>query len=242
MKTTLVTCLSSLALACSLFAQTPALSPDVTASASASIAPTAVPAATAPVPAGVPAVASSPSNGEDLEARIERKAKRGVNITFGDDDRRERKADRRDRDRDEVHVNGPDFDEGALMAIPIVGIIFTTLFGAPVLIVGVIMFFSYWKARSLHRTVRMMVEKGQPVPEALFATPASPVRQRNDMRRGVILTMVGFGVMIFFGAMDDWDGGAWAVGIIPFLIGAGYLLVWKLEQNKAGTDNPMRLS
>ena len=244
MKTTLVTCLSSLALACSLFAQTPALSPDVTASASASIAPTAVPAATAPVPAGVPAVASSPSNGEDLEARIERKAKRGVNITFGDDDkRRERRAERRERKGDdEFHIDGTDFDEGALMAIPIVGIIFTTLFGAPVLIVGVIMFFSYWKARSLHRTVRMMVEKGQPVPEALFATPASPIRQRSDMRRGVILTMVGFGVMIFFGAMDDWDGGAWAVGIIPFLIGAGYLLVWKLEQNKAGTDNPPRLS
>jgi hypothetical protein len=243
MKTTLVTCLSSLALACSLFAQTPTLSPDVTASASASIAPTAAPAA--PAPAATPAVAASPSTGEDLESRIERKAKRGLNITFGDDDeRRERKANRgdRDRDRDEFKVSGADFDEGALMAIPIVGIIFTTLFGAPVLIVGVIMFFSYIKARSLHRTVRMMVEKGQPVPEALFATPASPIRQRSDMRRGVILTMVGVGVMIFFGAMDDWDGGAWALGIIPFLIGAGYLLVWKLEQNKAGTDNASRLS
>jgi hypothetical protein len=243
MKTTLVTCLSSLVLACSLFAQTPTLSPDVTASASASIAPTAAPAVTAPAPAATPAVATSPSTGEDLESRIERKAKRGVNITFGDDDnRRERKAERRERKRDEFHIDGSDFDEGALMAIPIVGIIFTTLFGAPVLIVGMIMFFSYWKARSLHRTVRMMVEKGQPVPEALFATPASPIRQRSDMRRGVILTMIGFGVMIFFGAMDDWDGGAWAVGIIPFLIGAGYLLVWKLEQNKASTDNASRLS
>ena len=242
MKTTLVTCLSSLALACSLFAQTPALSPDVSASASASIAP-AAPAATAAATAASPAVGMSPSTGEDLEARIERKAKRGVSITFGDDDdRRERKAERRDRKRDEFHIDGTDFDEGALMAIPIVGIIFTTLFGAPVLIVGVIMFFSYIKARSLHKTVRMMVEKGQPVPEALFATPASPIRQRSDMRRGVILTLVGVGVMIFFGAMDDWDGGAWALGIIPFLIGLGYLLVWKLEQNKAGTDNPPRLS
>jgi hypothetical protein len=171
MKTTLVTCLSSLALACSLFAQTPALSPDVTASASASVAPTAPPVA-APAATGAPAAAASatPALEDDLESRIERKAKRGLNITFGDDDKKNRR-DRRDRDEDRIHIRGSDFDDGALMAIPIVGIIFTTLFGAPVLIVGLIMFFSYWKARSLHRTVRMMVEKGQPVPEALFATP-----------------------------------------------------------------------
>ncbi len=115
------------------------------------------------------------------------------------------------------------------MAIPIVGIIFTTLFGAPVMIVGLIMFFSYWKARSLHRTVRMMVEKGQPVPESLFAAPHSPARQRSDMRRGVVLGMVGLGIMLFLGAVNEWEGGAWALGLIPFLIGAGYLVVWKLE-------------
>lgn len=128
------------------------------------------------------------------------------------------------------------------MAIPIVGIIFTTLFGAPVLVVGLIMFFSYWKARSLHRTVRMMVEKGQPVPEALFATPHSPARARSDMRRGVVLIMIGLGLMIFLGAVNDWQDGSWAVGIIPFLIGAGYLLVWKLEGAKRGTDIPPRVS
>jgi hypothetical protein len=242
MKTTLVTCLSSLALACSLFAQTPALSPDVTASASASVAPTAPPVA-APAAAGAPAAAASatPALEDDLESRIERKAKRGLNITFGDDDKKNRR-DRRDRDEDRIHIRGSDFDDGALMAIPIVGIIFTTLFGAPVLIVGLIMFFSYWKARSLHRTVRMMVEKGQPVPEALFATPPAAIRQRSDMRRGVVLAMIGLGVMLFLGAVNDWEGGAWALGLIPFLIGCGYLLVWKLEDNKAGTDNPARLS
>jgi hypothetical protein len=44
--------------------------------------------------------------------------------------------------------------------------------------------------------------------------------------------MVGFGLMIFFGAVNDWEGGSWSLGIIPFLIGAGYLLVWKLEARK----------
>jgi hypothetical protein len=83
----------------------------------------------------------------------------------------------------------------------------------------------------MHRTIRLMVEKGQPVPPALLAPPPS-VRQRSDMRRGVVLVMVGLGLMLFLGAVNEWEGGAWAVGIIPFLIGAGYLLVWKLEGRK----------
>ena len=73
-----------------------------------------------------------------------------------------------------------------------------------------------------------MVEKGQPVPEALLNPPPAQ-RQRSDMRRGVVLAMVGLGLMLFFGAVNDWEGGAWSIGLIPFLIGAGYLLVWKLE-------------
>jgi hypothetical protein len=52
------------------------------------------------------------------------------------------------------------------------------------------------------------------------------------MRRGVVLAMVGLGLMTFLGAVNDWEGGAWSIGLIPFLIGAGYLLVWKLEGKK----------
>jgi len=44
--------------------------------------------------------------------------------------------------------------------------------------------------------------------------------------------MVGLGLMIFLGAVSDWEGGARSIGLIPLLIGAGYLLVWKLEGKK----------
>ena len=120
------------------------------------------------------------------------------------------------------------------MVIPIVAIVFLTIFGAPVLIVGLILYFSFSRQRALHRTVRMMVEKGQPVPEALLNPPPAQ-RQRSDVRRGVVLTMIGIGVTVFLGAASDWEGGAWTLGLIPFLIGAGYLLVWKLDTKK---DNP----
>jgi hypothetical protein len=85
----------------------------------------------------------------------------------------------------------------------------------------------------------MLAEKGQPIPPALLAPPTPAVKQRSDMRRGVVLCMVGLGLMLFFGAVNDWEGGAWSLGLIPFLIGAGYLIVWKLEGGLKGkTDNP----
>jgi hypothetical protein len=217
MKTTLLTSLCSIALALTVFGQTPTPPPLPSASATAvtstaNLSPSVAPTAT-------------PDDEDSIEKDVARKLNRkfGINIdTKGIAD-----VSRRHRDRDD------DNDIGALAAIPIVAIIFTTLtfFGAPVLVVAAIMFFSYLKSRSLHRTVRTMVEKGQEVPAALFAPPPV-VRARSDMRRGIVLTMVGFGVMIFFGAVNDWEGGAWALGIIPFLIGLGYLLVWKLEGPK----------
>ncbi|MEY2481175.1 MAG: hypothetical protein QOI04_2102 [Verrucomicrobiota bacterium] len=121
------------------------------------------------------------------------------------------------------------------IAIPIVLIVFLAIFGTPVMIVATIMYFSFSKSRALHRTVRMMVEKGQPVPEALL-NPPPVIRQRSDLRRGVVLLMIGLGLMVFFGAVNDWEGGAWSLGIVPFLIGAGYLLVWRLDVRRTDSS------
>src|SRR5207244_1931351 len=91
-------------------------------------------------------------------------------------------------------------------------------------IVAVIMLVSWAKARSLHRTVRMMVEKGQPVPPELLASPAgAPLRPWYDLRRGIVLLAAGVGLMMFFGISAGWDNGVWALGSIPAIIGAGYI-------------------
>ncbi len=237
MKTLPLTCLCSIAVALSASAQDPTATPPAPAPTAIIAQPTPSPAASvAPAVTSTPAVSATALEESALERRIKDKVKRHVQVSFGDDDKRE------DRDSSNRRRHDFDVDDGALMAIPIVGIIFTTLFGAPVLVVGLIMFFSYWKARSLHKTVREMVAKGQEVPPALFAGPPPVVRARSDMRRGVVLLMVGVGLMIFFGAVSEWEGGAWALGVIPFLIGAGYLLVWRLDGNKPSTDNTARLS
>jgi hypothetical protein len=122
--------------------------------------------------------------------------------------------------------------------IPLVAIVFLAIFGAPVLIVAFIMYFGFSKSRMQHRTIRMLAEKGQPIPTALLAPPTPAVRQRHDMRRGIVLVMVGLGLMVCFGAWNDWEGGAWAIGVIPFVIGLGYLLVWRLEGEKKNEIPP----
>jgi hypothetical protein len=197
--------------------------------AAAALAQPAPPPPSPPAPVASASVTASVSPARDLadkiHQRIEKKLKGHHGIVIDGD---------KDEDVDLKNVG----DLGERLAIPIVGIVFMSIFGAPVLIVAVILYFGFSKSRMQHRTIRMLAEKGQPIPPALLAPPAPAVRQRSDMRRGVVLTMVGIGAIIFFGAVNDWEGGAWSLGLIPFLIGVGYLLVWKLEGKKDVSSPP----
>ena len=184
-------------------------------------APTTSPIANTPATTATISATSTPAS--KIEQSIRKKQKKHFGFTIDD----------HDTDLDSL-THGKSHDDIPALVVPIVAITLLTVFGAPVLIVGLIMYFSFSRQRALHRTVRMMVEKGQPVPEALLNPPPAH-RQRSDLRRGVILTMIGVGLMAFFGAANDWEGGSWTLGLIPFLIGAGYLLVWKLDTKK---DNP----
>jgi len=224
-KTTFLISSCVLAFAWNAPAQTPAPPPDATAAPALSATPdtTAIPpvaavsttplaTATVTPSATVPpttAPTASPDTEDEFDSAIEKQIRKHFSVDF-----------------DDGH-SGHDSDM-PWIAVPIVLIVFLTIFGLPVAVVGIILYFSFSKSRAMHKTVRMMVEKGQPVPEALL-NPPPVIRQRSDLRRGVVLLMVGAGLMVFFGAVNDWEGGAWSLGIIPFLIGLGYLLVWRLD-------------
>ncbi|HEX3817221.1 MAG TPA: DUF6249 domain-containing protein [Chthoniobacterales bacterium] len=225
MKTTILTSCCSLLLVLTTFGQTPAPAlPPATAPAAtitpsvppvAIATPTVAPVATA-IPSATPAI--SPSSTPDIDDQIDNAVEQKIRKHF-------------DFSSDRHHSD----DDSAWIALPIVFIVFLTIFGTPVMIVALILYFSFSRSRAMHKTVRMMVEKGQPVPEALL-NPPPVVRQRSDLRRGVTWLLVGLGMMIFFGACSEWDGGAWSLGIIPFLIGAGYLIFWRLDIRKDDTS------
>ena len=210
MKKIVLLCICSTALTISVFAQAPTASP------------IASPAAA--IPAATTAATASPSDlFDEIHQKLEKKfrGKHGKHgIIIGGD------HDELDLDDGKSHEDIP------AMVIPLVGIVFLTIFGAPVLIVMMIGLVALLVSRSRQRTIRMMVEKGQPVPAELLAPHTRAVRQRSDVRRGVTWTMIGLGAMIFFGAVNDWEGGVWSMGLIPFLIGLGYLMIWKLEGKK----------
>jgi hypothetical protein len=208
MKTLLITSLCSILLACTMWGQSPAIA------AQASLSPVA-------------SVSPSPTGESEWQQKMDKKHKKGLHFTIGDSD-----------DNTDLSGISHSSDEVPEMVVPIVAVVMMSVFGAPVLIVGLIMYFGFSRNRMMHKTIRMMVEKGQEVPAALLAPPPVAVRQRSDMRRGVVLVMVGVGLMLFFAAVNEWEGGAWAIGVIPFVIGLGYLLVWKLEGKK---DNPPAL-
>jgi hypothetical protein len=218
MKKLFLLCMCSLGLYGSLFPQTPTGTPIT--SPTAATAATAATSLAAPASTAAPSATSS-SASSDLADRIHRKLEKKLGHKHG------------------IIIDGGDKDEDAdlqqmrnLVAIPIVAIVFLSIFGAPVMIVIVIGIFALIGNRMRQRTIRMMVEKGQPVPAELLAPEVRRVRRRSDVRRGVVWAMVGLGMMIFFGAVNDWEGGAWSFGLIPFLIGLGYLIVWKLENKK----------
>jgi hypothetical protein len=221
MKKLFLLCMASLGVYGTLFPQAPTDTP--TASPTAEAAATAASSVPASVSTAIPVpAATSSSASSDLADKIHRKLekklgrKHGIIIDGGDEDR---------------DHEGHDEDIPA-MVIPLVGIVFLTIFGAPVLIVMVIGLISLVGTRMRQRTIRMMVEKGQPVPPELLAPATRGLRRRSDVRRGVVWTMIGVGLIVWLGAVNDWEGGAWSFGLIPLLIGFGYLIVWKLENKK----------
>jgi hypothetical protein len=229
MKKLFLLCMCSLGLYGSLFPQapteTPIASPTVptaatAATAAASLATSSSTATPASIATPAPKATASPAS-SDLADRIHRKLEKKLGGKHG------------------IVIDGDGKDEDAdlqemrnWVAIPIVAIVFLSIFGAPVAIVIMIGIFSIIATRMRQRTIRMMVEKGQPVPAELLAPATRGLRRRSDARRGVVWTMVGLGLMIWLAAVNDWEGGAWSFGLIPFLIGLGYLIVWKLESKK----------
>ena len=230
MKILFTVSICSFALATALFAQSPAAASMANqAGPTPALSPAGQTPAVSPAMAASPAASVSSDLADKIHKRIDKKLKqKGIHFSV-------------DEDGETISTGNTSHDDIPALAIPLVGIIFCTIFGAPVLIVAVILYFGFSKNRMMHKTVRMMVEKGQPVPAALL-NPPPHVRKRSDMRRGVVLMMVGTGLMLFFAAVNDWEGGAWSLGVIPFLVGVGYLLVWKLEgkgdQLEPKGDNP----
>jgi hypothetical protein len=119
---------------------------------------------------------------------------------------------------------------GGIIALLVVILVF----GTPVIIVIAILVHKARRTQRIHDTVVKLAEKGLPIPPDLFVDRASD-DGKSSLHKGVILVAVGIGLTIFFLSIPD-SRGPWGVGMIPLLIGIGYLIVWKLEGKKEKED------
>ena len=103
--------------------------------------------------------------------------------------------------------------------------------GAPVALVGLILWYKTRKTRMIHETALRLVENGQPVPPELFMDADEPF---SDLRRGVVLVALGLGLARFMYQLDA----PWSLGLIPLFMGAGYLVVWRLDSGKTSSRTP----
>ena len=119
-------------------------------------------------------------------------------------------------------------------AIPILLIVF----GCPVVMVGLVAYFRARKQKQLHDTLRVMIEKGVPIPPELLRPPVTagevPEADKDDdprtaLRQGLFLIALGLGVCIWLWIKSS---DSWGLGFIPLLIGLSFLAEWRIESAK----------
>ena len=108
--------------------------------------------------------------------------------------------------------------------------------GGPVLIVLMTLYYRRQQTEARYRTLLQLAEKGVTLPTDLL------VERRitgSDRRRALVLIGCGIGLMAMFGALPfHFDNGMgvaslWGLGLLPLMIGAGYLANWLLNSRDA---------
>lgn len=107
------------------------------------------------------------------------------------------------------------------------------VFGMPVFIVGIVMYFRARDRAEVQKTIRMAIEKGQPLPpeylDSLQKSGASMNKIKtpvNDIRSGLILMAVALGLVVLDFVKNDYVFETLSgVAAIPGFIGVALLIM-----------------
>jgi len=196
------------------------------------------------------ATANDPARTEDTPSDGARKATPGGhNVTIGKHGRVRVNGLGTNREFDSFGEFVHDEPAIAAMVVAIVGVVFL----APVLAIGLILWYRMRKARMLNETMLKLAEKGiVPPAEALYAlaggrqaevlsTAASTapiyeqaklVRRRaawSDLRKGVFTGGVGL-ALIFYSMLEDREANA--IGLVLLFVGIGFVVLWWFEERQ----------
>ena len=102
-------------------------------------------------------------------------------------------------------------------------------FGCTIAIVAVVMFFRHRSQLVRQDLYKAFLEKGEPIPKELLNKPPS---RHADLRRGVVLLAGGLGLSLALLLANAREASGF--GLIPALIGIGFLVVWKIDMRGPG--------
>ncbi len=106
---------------------------------------------------------------------------------------------------------------------------------APVLIVVILLRYRYRQTQARYQTMLQLADKGVELPLALLVEPNVDYSER---RRALVLIGCGLGLMAMFlalpGHLDNGlgVGSLWGLGLLPLMIGLGYLASWWLNRRE----------
>jgi hypothetical protein len=142
-------------------------------------------------------------------------------------------------------------DEPAIAAMVVA--IVTVVFLSPVLVIGLILWYRFRKARMLNETMLKLAEKGvvtssdaleaiaggKPAAALQTASATAPIYEQakqirrraawSDLRKGVFTGGVGL-ALIFYSMLDD--GAPNGLGLVLFFVGAGFIVLWWFEERQ----------
>jgi len=102
------------------------------------------------------------------------------------------------------------------------------LYGLPVAILAVILYFKHRRLSLMHETLRAMIEKGMPVTPEVIAELKDQCGPRGPrmcyLLPGLIFTGVGIALLVNSGRG----------GMIPLLIGIAFLIAWQVDVRGGG--------
>ena len=207
------------------------------AQAQTTTAPAAAPAA--PV---APTAPAAPSAREPTDA--------SVGVTIG----KEKKVVVSGFGHKDEYESFADFVDEAPWIAGLVFLTVTLVFLAPMLVIVLVIWYKMRKNRMLNETMLRLAEKGVvPPAEALQALAgdrtaaalqsgsataplyeqAKALRKRNawsDLRKGVIMGAIGFGLQLY-SILDD--GTPHGIGLVLLFVGLGYIALWFFEDRQA---------
>lgn len=116
------------------------------------------------------------------------------------------------------------------------------IMGTAIPIIAIIAFFAFLVVRARYRsaerqrlydTVRVALERGDPLPEELTKALGDTAPPRNDLRSGVIWVAIGLGTIIFgfFVGLEDGEPIYPLIGLgaVPVLIGGALILMSRIK-------------